>query len=49
MLRILMRITITDTAIMIAFAEILLEIRAATGDAKALPITNPPQHPNASC
>ena len=36
-----MRITITDTAIIIAFAEILLEMRAATGDASALPITRP--------
>lgn len=36
-----MRITIMDTDIIIAFAEILLEIRAAIGEAKALPTINP--------
>lgn len=33
--------TITATAIIIAFADILFEILAATGEANALPITSP--------
>jgi len=37
----LMSITIIATAIMIALAEILLDILAAMGDASALPITKP--------
>jgi hypothetical protein len=41
MLRKLIKITITATENMIAFADILLDIRAATGDANALPITSP--------
>lgn len=41
MLRILINITITATAIIIALAEIRFEILAATGEAIALPITKP--------
>lgn len=36
-----MAITIIATANMMAFADILFDIRAATGDANALPITKP--------
>ena len=41
----LINITITPTAIIIAFAEIRFEIFAATGDAIALPITKPATAP----
>jgi len=41
MLLMLINITITATAIIIALAEIRFEILAATGDAIALPITKP--------
>jgi len=41
MLFILVKITITATATIMVFVEILLEILAAIGDASALPITNP--------
>ena len=41
MLLTLITITITPTAIMMAFADRRFDIFAATGDAIALPITNP--------
>lgn len=41
MLLILIKITITATAIIIAFADIRFDILAAIGDAIALPITRP--------